>query len=362
MNLLARILSHGFAIAVVLLLAAGLIYRGELFPELELPEILAIGERTDSAAERGTDAGSQVMPAPVVSDTAEEGPDTPVEIPVAEPDTATAIDEAGTPAPASMQAIDDVVPAETAAPAETEEQLSPDIVADEVPAEAPPETDPVSDPPVPAAAPAVTEPAGEPPAPAESELLESVTGGESRDAAELAPAPVAPVPASAITSDDTADAPATSAAPVAGVDGEQPALDTTAQATDPGAPPEAVDAVPPSARTATGGTPAMGPYQLLAAAREAYWLRDYEDAEKYYRQLTEVDPENPDGYGELGNMYFSQGQWDEAATAYFDAGTRLIRQDLLDQAQQMVDVIRGLNGAQADVLAKQLAAARTATP
>ena len=35
MNLLARILSHGFAIAIVLLLAIGLIYRGELFPDWE---------------------------------------------------------------------------------------------------------------------------------------------------------------------------------------------------------------------------------------------------------------------------------------------------------------------------------------
>ena len=34
MNFLARILSHGFAVVLVLLLGAGFIYRGDLFPDL----------------------------------------------------------------------------------------------------------------------------------------------------------------------------------------------------------------------------------------------------------------------------------------------------------------------------------------
>jgi len=101
-----------------------------------------------------------------------------------------------------------------------------------------------------------------------------------------------------------------------------------------------------------------GPYQLLAAAREAYWLRDYELAEGQYRKLIELQPDNPDGYGELGNMYFSQGSWEEAASAYYEAGTRLLKDGLLVQAQQLVDVIRGLNGSQADDLAKQVDAAQ----
>ena len=40
MNLLARLMSHGFAISLVVLLAIGFIYRGELFPEWELPAFL----------------------------------------------------------------------------------------------------------------------------------------------------------------------------------------------------------------------------------------------------------------------------------------------------------------------------------
>ena len=40
MDNLARIISHGFAVVVVILLGIGFIYRGELFPDLELPDFL----------------------------------------------------------------------------------------------------------------------------------------------------------------------------------------------------------------------------------------------------------------------------------------------------------------------------------
>ncbi|HYQ70736.1 MAG TPA: tetratricopeptide repeat protein, partial [Gammaproteobacteria bacterium] len=101
-------------------------------------------------------------------------------------------------------------------------------------------------------------------------------------------------------------------------------------------------------------------YQLLAAAREAYWLRDYDVAESKYLALTRLEPDNPDGYGELGNMYFSQGQWDQAASAYYEAGVRLVGQGLLDQAGELAAVIRGLNGGQADDLEQKIKAARGA--
>ena len=103
-------------------------------------------------------------------------------------------------------------------------------------------------------------------------------------------------------------------------------------------------------------------YELLAAAREAYWLRDYEGAEVFYRQLIKVEPDNPDGYGELGNMYFSQGQWEQAAAAYYEAGVRMVNEGKAEQARQLVDVIRGLNGGQADELEKQVDAAPQNTP
>ena len=94
----------------------------------------------------------------------------------------------------------------------------------------------------------------------------------------------------------------------------------------------------------------VNPYQLLASAREAYWLHDYEQAETIYRELTALEPDNPDWYGELGNMYFSQGKWDESASAYYEAGTRLVKAGRLARARDLVKVIRGLNGSQAQEL------------
>jgi tetratricopeptide (TPR) repeat protein len=124
-----------------------------------------------------------------------------------------------------------------------------------------------------------------------------------------------------------------------------PAAAVDLPVTEAAAPVEPYMAVPSRAKPAADNA-----YQLLAAAREAYWLRDYETAESKYRELLALQPDNPDGYGELGNMYFSQGMWEQSASAYFDAGTRLVKEGQLEQARQLVDVIRGLDGTQADEL------------
>jgi tetratricopeptide (TPR) repeat protein len=131
-----------------------------------------------------------------------------------------------------------------------------------------------------------------------------------------------------------------------------PAAETLPQSGTPE--PPAADTAEPAAKQQENA------YALLAAAREAYWLREYELAESKYQALTRLEPDNPDGYGELGNMYFSQGQWDEAASAYYEAGVRLVEQDLLDQAEELAAVIRGLNGGHADDLEEKIKAARSA--
>jgi len=100
---------------------------------------------------------------------------------------------------------------------------------------------------------------------------------------------------------------------------------------------------------------AVSPYRLLAAAREAYWLRDYATAEEKYLAMIKLDPDNPDGHGELGNMYFSEGKWDLAAAAYFEAGKRMADEGLLSEARELVDVIKGLQGSQAAELEQYIA-------
>jgi tetratricopeptide (TPR) repeat protein len=141
------------------------------------------------------------------------------------------------------------------------------------------------------------------------------------------------------------------------------AMDDTTGVSDTQAAPAEVEPATTDTDTATAdsGEPET-PYNVLAKAREAYWLRDFATAEQQYKKLTQLEPANPDGYGELGNMYFSRGMWDEAANAYYEAGVRLLDEGLIVQARQMVDVIRGLNGNQADELDARINTATTSSP
>ena len=77
--------------------------------------------------------------------------------------------------------------------------------------------------------------------------------------------------------------------------------------------------------------------------------------------MIDLDPSNPDGFGELGNMYFSQGKWELASATYFEAGKRLADEGLLEQARQLVDVLKGLQGPQAKTLEKYIADKSTTT-
>jgi len=129
-----------------------------------------------------------------------------------------------------------------------------------------------------------------------------------------------------------------------------PPVPATEQVTD-SEPESTVAEAPAVALESNAGKSA---YESLAAAREAYWLRDYEGAENHYQLLIQLEPDNPDWHGELGNMYFAQGQWEQAAAEYYEAGVRLLNDGMVVQARQMVNVIRGLNGAEADDLETQI--------
>jgi hypothetical protein len=421
MNFLARILSHGFAVVLVLLLGAGFIYRGELFPDMPMPEFLGLDKRdavepeaaatpgtTETVAEAGstttteapadavlpaqadTDTGGAEAPVESVdkADTAATDAEAAEELPVAdapeavtEPATATPVTPLPeTPVPEAeteIPAPDTTVTAAEPLPDEsvTEAASAPADAADTI-AETAAET--ATDSVVPAG---VTTPPGEAPAaePAASEALEPEPAAVEAEAASVTSVPgmtAEPAPP-AMAADEVAPAveampPETVAEPPAPpvevkaepepaastpvTDSEQtapasegqpdtvaiPAPDTEAEA-------PAMEAVAEPAVAAT--LDMTRPYHVLAAAREAYWLHNHEQAESLYRRLIDLEPENPDGYGELGNLYFSQGKWDDAASAYFEAGSRLARTGHTIQAQNLLEVIRGLNGSQADELA-----------
>ena len=322
MKLLARILSHGFAIAIVLLLAVGLIYRGELFPEYNLPELLDIGKLAKQKEKATTAQAEEETPEPETSTSAQATPDDRSQPPGSESQGVSGADRdaAGTTAmPDSPAAIEEPDAIRREPSTETETQPSSGMES--------------------ATAPVVI-----------VEEVEEVTENQEGTAGS---APVAPEPATNAQSQDS-ELPESAA----------PAMDMSEPAVVSGDEAPAAAAQPESGEADTAKPPAKqqeNAYALLAAAREAYWLREYEVAESKYQALIRLEPDNPDGYGELGNMYFSQGQWDEAASAYYEAGARLVQQGLLDQAEELVAVIRGLNGDHADVLQEKINAARNAS-
>ena len=377
MDNLARIISHGFAIVVVILLGIGLIYRGELFPDLELPDFLVpesgkmadAGDHPDklhpgNAATPGTAAGAAAEAAPSVpAAPAVNTPVTPPEAVVEAPEPSPPLDATGeaiTAKPAAQGTAETEtvtettietlqVPAEEVPPPAAEEPESTDganagsgetdndITTDVLPSTFSSEGTPAESQPE-----AADTSASAPPA-AVAEEAPSETGNSQ----DTVPQPVPPTP---ITGD--ASHPVTAAD-----EGPAGTIETTVQGSTPVTAGEVQPGVGVARQSASRSTPEVKPYELLAAAREAFWLHNYDDAEKNYQALTELEPQNPDGYGELGNMYFSQGRWEEAAAAYYEAGTRLVSEGRLDSARELVKVIRGLNGQQADDLDKLITSA-----
>ena len=405
MNLLARILSHGFAFAVVALIILVLMYRGE-FPVWELPDSLAIKGLPGTAEEAASDTLDRA------GDEARQPADTAVAVPPEVPEAPPA------PAPEivtheTIQSDHDEAPAADAEPP-TESETPPAAVVE--PAA---ETTDVAEPDQDSDTGAATDTQSmEEDAPSATTPVESddsmVQGTDEISAQTTADTPVdtgdvatdesatmaeaVPAPADADsggdsamqTTDDTITVPDDAAAgtatametvPIAATEETAPAEDvapTDVKQTDtapvaseesvttadspPAVEPLAVPVNEAAAPQAVVNTPSESPYEVMAKAREAFWLRDFEEAEQQYRKLTQLEPDNPDGYGEMGNMYFSQGNWDESAAAYYEAGIRLLKEGRVQQALQMVEVIRGLNGAQADDLEAQVNAAATPSP
>lgn len=371
MNLIARILSHAFAILIVLLLAVGFVYRGDLFPEFDIPEYLSLekAESTTPVEEQAAEAAAVAKPETVP---AGSEPETPPAMPAGE-----------------MPPVEQPAPEPSVTePQESIPSAGPEVVEEataETAGEAVPEKAPVGIP-AEAAAPAAAEAEGiaEPPATLVQPVTESAVEQVEETASDQgvtatradetgAPASVVtPVPAEPAAAESTGTGVITPSVE-AGQPPEAvtaiPAIEETVPAPEAAPVPESAETVPepvpaaPEVATAEDQeTAAMSPYQLLAKAREAFWLRDYEAAEKYYLALTRREPDNPDGFGELANMYFSQGKWEEATAAYYETGIRLINEGLLEHAGQMVEVIRGLNGTQADDLEQKIDAARNPAP
>ncbi len=100
----------------------------------------------------------------------------------------------------------------------------------------------------------------------------------------------------------------------------------------------------------------------LAMARQAYWRQEYTQAEVLYQRLMEQRPGDPNPAGELGNIYFAQGRWRDAAGVYREAALNLARLRRFGQAMHMVAIVGGLDPQGGQTLAREINTIRTTRP
>ena len=324
MNFIRRILSHGFLILLIAGAALGWYYRSDIFPgnkadEAALDEdaVVAVqssdelsGNKTASSETSGQESaatqGQTIFGANNTESTVEE---TPQYRPL------TAETEADNQADGAVENV-------TAEASDTR-----DVEHDNTVAQTEPRYRPLT---------SETGITDEQPSDAKSSELEDVTTPAS-DESE------APVESKlAMVTPETVQQPVTP---------EQAALVDT-QTTDSQVQSVSNESQAQSADAAV--EPSQQALQLISSAREAYWQRDIENAEKNYRALIDLQAENPDPYGELGNVFYSAGQWDKAAEAYYEAGVRLIKLEQYGQTMHLVSVLRGLNAERAGQLDKSL--------
>lgn len=94
--------------------------------------------------------------------------------------------------------------------------------------------------------------------------------------------------------------------------------------------------------------------ELLNQARLAFQSGNSDKAVSLYKELSDLNPDDPNVYGELGNIFYSQGKWKQAGQAYYEAATRLLQKGQRGQVQYLHRVIQGLDQESAEKLRAQL--------
>ncbi len=93
---------------------------------------------------------------------------------------------------------------------------------------------------------------------------------------------------------------------------------------------------------------------LLRSARSAFHKGKLDVSIEKYTELIELENDEADFYGELGNVYYAMGKWAKAGVAYYEAVTRLIEEKKFAQVAYLQRVIQGLDVERAKKLAEQL--------
>lgn len=91
--------------------------------------------------------------------------------------------------------------------------------------------------------------------------------------------------------------------------------------------------------------------ELLQSARRAYWDGDWEQAEARYLEYLARYPDDPDGYGELGNLLQELHRDAEAHTAFYEAIVRLRAAGREEALAPLLQVLRDAGDERASLLA-----------
>ncbi len=104
--------------------------------------------------------------------------------------------------------------------------------------------------------------------------------------------------------------------------------------------------------------PAVDTKQVLYTARKLFWGGNVQASEKLYLELASLDDSDPNVYGELGNIYYSQGKWKQAGKAYYEAAVRLLDESgggrVNSRVSYLLKVIQGLDTESAEKLKNKI--------
>lgn len=89
-------------------------------------------------------------------------------------------------------------------------------------------------------------------------------------------------------------------------------------------------------------------------ARRAAWDGNSDAAVENYRALIQLQPENYDAYGEMGNVMLQQGDTQGAVDAFSQAATLLQQSGYQQAAWHVINIVAQLDQTRADALHKTL--------
>ena len=115
----------------------------------------------------------------------------------------------------------------------------------------------------------------------------------------------------------------------------------------------------PTQRAAEPGETEVNVRELWISAREEYHRGNIERSISNYRQVIAHSDGNYDAYGELGNVYLSRGKYREAADAYFQAASILVKQGQSHRARSLLPMLERLDRSKAEELNRLMSTPRS---